>query len=271
VERWISNRPHAVAFSVVLLGALTALSLPERHALRAKLLWGSVFMPLVGLAASINDLVDHAAQATLPRTTLARQLDALRRENDRLRFEGRQSEAIRLENERLRQAIGWRAQLPWRLRLTRVIGQDPSNWWRSIWIDLGSREGLQPNQSVLTGDGLVGRVAEVGFTRARVVLVGDPNCRFSAQVESTRDKGIIAPDEASFDRQVVNFTYVPTIIELRPGAGIVTSGEGGVFPKGLPVGRIIDVQTNQFGLYLEARVRLSVNLNRLEEVWVMFP
>ena len=271
MERWISSRPHAVAFSVVLLGALTALSLPERHALRLKLLWGSVFMPLFGLASSIEGLAARTSRAALPATVLSRQIESLQQENDRLRFALRQTETIRRENDRLRGAVGWRAQAPWRLRLARVIGQDPSNWWRSLWIDLGTREGVQPNQPVLTADGLVGRVAEVGFTRARVVLVGDPNCRFSAQVESSRDKGIISPDEASFDRQVVNFTYVPTAVDLRPGTGVVTSGDGGLFPKGLSVGRIIDVQTNEFGLYLEARVRLGANLNRLEEVWVMFP
>jgi hypothetical protein len=77
--------------------------------------------------------------------------------------------------------------------------------------------------------------------------------------------------EASFDRQIVQFAYVPTPVELQPGQTLTTSGDGGVFPKGIPIGRIIDVQTNRFGLYLEARVRLAANLNRLEEVWVIFP
>jgi rod shape-determining protein MreC len=123
----------------------------------------------------------------------------------------------------------------------------------------------------MTAKGVVGRVAEVAFTRSRVILVGDPNCRFSGQTTDTRDKGIVVPDEGSFDRQVVNFVYVPITVSLKPGAEVVTSGDGGVFPKGMPVGRIIDVQTNKFGLYLEARLRLVADLNRLEEVWVMFP
>jgi rod shape-determining protein MreC len=271
VYRLLSTRPHAVAFSLVLLVALGALNLPESSALRAKLVWGSFFMPLFGLAGSFESLSAEAAQALLPRSSLTRQIDSLRRQNEALQFELRQADSIQRENDRLRQAVGWRQQTPWNLRLGRVIGQDPSNWWRSILIDLGSREGLQPNMPVLTADGLVGRVVEVGLTRARVLLVGDPNCRFSALVDDTRDKGIVAPDETSFDHQIVQFTYVPTGIELRPGSQVLTSGDGGVFPKGIPVGRIVDVRTNEFGLYLEARVRLAANLNRLEEVWVLYP
>jgi rod shape-determining protein MreC len=255
----------------VLLVALGALNLPESPALRAKLAWSTLFMPLFALSNSIESTAHRSTQPLQPRASLAQELEALRRENDRLRLQAIQSEAIRRENERLRQALARPPQPPWKPRLARVIGQDPANWWRSILIDLGSREGLQPNLPVLTADGLVGRISEVGYAHARVLLVGDPNCRFSAMVENSRHKGIIIPDEASFDRQIVQFAYVPTPVELQPGQTLTTSGDGGVFPKGIPIGRIIDVQTNRFGLYLEARVRLAANLNRLEEVWVIFP
>jgi len=267
----MARRPYLVAWMVVLLMALAVMNLPERAAVRTKLAWGSVFMPLFGLAGSVQGLAGQARSSFLPRSLLSRQITALQQENEALRFQLVQTEQIRRENDRLRSAVLWRESARWNLRLARVIGQDPSSWWRSVMIDLGSREGLEPDMPVLTSRGLVGRVAEVGFTRSRVVLVGDPNCRFSGQTAETRDKGIVMPDEGSFDRQVVNFVYVPTTVALKPGMEVVTSGDGPVFPKGLPVGRIIDVQTNRFGLYLEARLRLGADLNRLEEVWVMLP
>ena len=260
-----------MAFGVVLLIAMTALSLPERQASRLKLAWGSVFVPLFGLAGSLESTAGQARQSLVPQAELTRQLESLQQTNQALRFLLSQTESIRQENQRLRREVLWRNQVPWRLRLARVIGQDPANWWRSLWIDLGSRESVQVDMPVLTPVGLVGRVAEVGYTRSRVVLVGDPNCRFAAQVDRTRDKGIIMPDEASFDRQIVRFTYLPNTVNLQPGSAVSTSGDGGVFPKGIPVGELVDVATNSYGLYLEARVRLRANLNRLEEVWVMFP
>jgi rod shape-determining protein MreC len=267
----MSMRPYYLAFSAVLLIALVALNLPGPYALRAKLVWGSTFMPLFGLAGSADDLANTAANALLPRSLLSRQLESLREDNQRLQLQLVQLQAAVIENQRLRQAVGFKPQAPWRLRLGRVIGHDPANWWRSALIDLGARDGILTNQPVLTGSGLVGRITEVAYTRSRVLLVGDPNCQLAAIIEQTRNKGIISPDEGSFDRQVVNLTYVPTTAVLEPGAMVVTSGDGGVFPKGIPIGRVIDVQTNEYGLYLEARVRLSANLNRLEEVWVLAP
>lgn len=265
------KRPYYLALGAVLMIALTALNLPGPIALRVKLVWGSAFMPLVGLANSVGDLGDRTAAAILPRSLLARQLEGLRQDNQRLQLQLVQLQAAALENQRLRQAVGFPATTPWRLRLARIIGHDPANWWRSALIDLGSRDGIRTNQPVLTSNGLVGRITEVAFTRSRVLLVGDPNCQVAAGIEQSRDKGVIAPDEASFDRQVVSLTYVPTSANLQPGAMVVTSGDGGVFPKGIPIGRIIDVQTNAYGLHLEARVRLTANLNRLEEVWVILP
>jgi rod shape-determining protein MreC len=71
--------------------------------------------------------------------------------------------------------------------------RDPANWWRTVQIDLGSRDGVTDNLPVLTADGLVGRVSSVGLTRSQVVLIGDPNCRVSALVENpAHDTGVIS-------------------------------------------------------------------------------
>ena len=59
--------------------------------------------------------------------------------------------------------------------------RDPANWWRTVQIDLGSRDGIQTNQPVLTAEGLVGRVSSVSYVSSQVVLIGDPNCRVSAR------------------------------------------------------------------------------------------
>jgi rod shape-determining protein MreC len=105
-------------------------------------------------------------------------------------------------------------------------------------------------------------------------MVGDPNCRFSAQVVEPRDKsivakGIVQPSPSSLDRTLVDLVYVPGGSLLKPGQSVLTSGDGGIFRKGILVGQIVDVRTNDYGLNLEARVKLAANLNRLEEVWVL--
>jgi rod shape-determining protein MreC len=267
----MSKRSYYTAFALVLIVSIVLLNLPDRTARQLKLAIGALYLPLFSLTAFLGDIASQTAAATVPRATLLRQVETLRAENTQLQIRINQLEEARLENERLRQALDWQANLPWRVQAARVVGQDPANWWQSIHIDRGTRDQLQPNLSVLTAQGLVGRLAEVGFARSRVVLVGDPACPVAAQVRETREKGVLVPNPSSFDRLVVDLTYLPASAAVRPGHTIITSGDGGIFPQGIPVGTVIEVRTNDFGLYLEARVRLAVNLNRLDEVWVMMP
>jgi rod shape-determining protein MreC len=267
----MSKRSYYFAFALVLLVSLVLLNLPDRTALRIKLAVGALYLPLFGLTGAVQGVADSAARLVLPRSTLLRQLESLQNENRQLQVRIAQLEEAWLENLRLRHSMDWQPRLPWRTQPARVIGHDPANWWQSLHIDLGSRDQLQLNSSVLTADGLVGRVAEVGYARSRVVLVGDPACRVAAQVRETREKGVLIPNPSSLDRHVVDLTYLPATANLIPGHTIITSGDGGLFPQGIPVGTVIQVRTNDFGLYLEARVRLHVNLNRLDEVWILLP
>ncbi len=118
--------------------------------------------------------------------------------------------------------------------------RDPANWWRTVQIDLGSRDGVQTNLPVLTADGLVGRVSPSAMTRSQVVLIGDPNCRVSALVENaTHDMGVLIAS-GPLDTSLVDLTYLASSANLKPGQNVVTSGLGGVFPKGIPIGQIVD-------------------------------
>jgi rod shape-determining protein MreC len=119
-------------------------------------------------------------------------------------------------------------------------------------------------------DGLVGRVGSVGLTRSQVVLVGDPNCRVSALVENeTRDTGVVGA-AGPLDSSLVDMSYLSRTANLKPGQTVVTSGLGGIFPKGIPIGKVVDAQAVDYGLRIEARVKLAANLSSLEEVWVLF-
>ena len=73
------------------------------------------------------------------------------------------------------------------------------------------------------------------------------------------------------ETELVELGYLSRNANLKPGQNVVTSGEGGIFPKGIPIGKIVDVQPVDYGSRTEARVKLAANLNALEEVWVMFP
>ena len=279
------RRPHYIAFAVILFLALILVSLPERATTRLKLAFGALFLPLFGLAGSTHQLADQAGGALRSKRELLAEIEQLRRENDALRLQTNREAELWEENHRLREAVGWQRQAPGHPRFARVILRDPANWWRTLRIDLGARDGLVPDLPVMTTDGLVGRIHQVMPASAEVVLIGDPNCRVSALVQETLEKagsprrhatvvthGVIVSSASSvLDPTVVDLTFLDRQSAVKPGQRVITSGLGPVFPRGLPIGHVVETSSVGYGLFMEARVKLSADLAHLEHVWVLMP
>jgi len=266
------KKAHYIVLGFVIVLTVVLLRLPGRTTSSLKLAWGGAFLPLFGLSGASQQLAHKAGQAVLPREGLSNDNEQLRRENAELKMRVLQADATLRENDRLRTALGWPKTTPWKIKLAPVIARDPANWWRNIHIGLGQRDGLRVDLPVLTPDGLVGRVTEVGEARSRVVLLGDPNCRVAALVLEGRqsvDNGVVSEGSSVVDPSLVELSYLSRTSGLKPGQMIVTSGLGGVFPKGITIGHLVDFRSIEYGLYTKARVKLAVNLNELEEVWVM--
>ena len=264
------KKTQYVALVTVVLLTLVLLNLPGGASSRLKRAVGSLFAPLFGLAVSTQKAADKAADSLLPRAELVRQNEALRRENQELRTQLLQAGQASQENARLRQFLGWQKQVPWKLKLANVVLREPANWWRTVEIDVGSRDGIQENQSVLTPEGLVGRIASVSLNHSQVVLIGDPACKVSVLVENTaRDNGIILAGASTLDSSLVTLSFLSRNAVINPGQSVITSGLGDIFPKGIPVGTVVDSRPVEFGLYVEARVKLAANLSSLEQVCVL--
>jgi rod shape-determining protein MreC len=257
------------ALGTVVLVVLLIFSLPPRVSSRLKLAAGSWFLPLFGLANAAEQLPADLADSVLPRRELLQQINRLRQSNEQFQVQALQYAAITRENDQLHAMLGWQQQVPWKLRLANVVLRDPANWWRTVEIDLGSRDGIRENLPVLTIDGLVGRVSSVGYARSQVVLIGDNTCRVSATVDNpAHDAGILGAS-GPLNTSLIELSYLSGNATLKPGQNVFTSGLGGVFPKGVPIGQVVDSRPVEFGLYTEARVKLFVNLGALEQVWVL--
>jgi rod shape-determining protein MreC len=269
------KRPHYIILGVVILVTVVLLRLPSRTVSQIKLAISALFLPLYGASGSAQQLSQKAGNALVPRAELLRQLDQLQKENQLLKIQAAQWEEAARENARLRQSLGFPKQIPWKLKPARVVARDPANWWRTLKIDVGSRDGVTINSPVLSSEGyLVGRVAEAGYAHCQVVLVGDPACRVAVLIEDEkiRENGVIAPSSSSpLDNTLVDLSFLSRSSQLKAGQRVSTSGLGGIFPKGIRVGQIVDFRPIDFGLYNEARVKLEVNMNTLEEVWVILP
>ncbi|MCF7668832.1 MAG: rod shape-determining protein MreC [Verrucomicrobia bacterium] len=266
------RKPRYLSVIIILLTALILISLPKDFSHKLKLIIGGVFIPLFGVTQSTSQVVDKAVDTALPKSFLISELERLQKENSRLRAQYFQGRTALAENNNLRELLELEKQQPWNLKLAEVVGRDPANWWRTIQIDIGSRDGVRTNYPVLTPGGLVGRISDVGFNRSQVALVGDPQCQVAGMIEETRENGILVPATTDLiDHRYAIMTFLPGTEALKIGQNVITSGMGNVFPKGIVIGQVVDFQVVDFGLYAEAKIKLAVNMNRLEKVWVKFP
>jgi rod shape-determining protein MreC len=267
-------KSQQTAVGAVLLTVFLLLVMPESARARLKSAIGALFLPVIGISTtgqvaleSLGQLGASGSESSPTNQALGQAPDVPPSLAD-LQIE---NALLREEINQFRDANDWERRIPWESKLVRVVGRDPFNWWRRIKINLGSNKGIRFNQPVISANGnLVGRVSELGPLTSWVVLAGDPNCRFSALIKESRSQGgIVSPRQYSSDPRVVELTYLPNDVELRPGQAVVTSGLGGGFPKEIPVGLVVDSWISKDGLYMEARVKLHANLNQLETVRVL--
>jgi rod shape-determining protein MreC len=271
----LKKQQYIILVLVVLL-VVALLSLPRQTADRLKLAISGLFLPLFGLAASTQEAAAKSAGVLTPREELLREINALRTSNQLLTLQLRQASNIYRDDDQVRQMLNFRRQKPaWNLQPAQVIFRDPETWWRSVWIDAGSRTmaGLRTNLPVLTADGLVGKVVNVGETRSRVILLGDPGLRVAVLVGPLALNGT-ATAGSSWMREnnmidVENLFGETADRTVHPGDEVVTWGAGGVFPGGIQVGRVVDVARRDYGTTTGARTRIAAHLDALQNVWVM--
>ncbi|MGA2556360.1 MAG: rod shape-determining protein MreC [Verrucomicrobiota bacterium] len=261
---------------LVVLLVVVLLSLPRQTADRLKPAINGLFLPLFGLAATSREVAAKAGDALTPRDELLRERDTLRTSNQLLRLQLQAEANLPRENEQLRQMLNFRRQKPaWNLQAARVIARDPETWWRSVWIDLGSRTtpGMRTNLPVLTEEGLAGKVVNVGERSSQVLLLGDPGLRVAVLAGPAGLNGT-ATAGSSWRREnnmidIENLFGETADKTVHPGDEVVTWGAGGVFPGGIAVGKVVEVARKESGGTTEVRARISAHLEALQNVWVM--
>lgn len=169
------------------------------------------------------------------------------------------------ENWRLKTLLRLQEQEPSPSLVARVVGKDATNWFRSLVIDQGSRQGISRHMAVIAPEGLVGQVAEVTPRSARVQLITDPVSSVGVLLQSSRVTGLLVGTEL----RRLRIKYLPILAEVRPGEMVVTSGMGGVYPKGVLVGKVVAVDKRSGALFQEAVVEPSVDFSSLEGVMVI--
>ena len=250
----------AFLFLILAAFALMLLSKAETSAIeKVSNVVVDIFSPLMdGLsqpAAAISDAVSTVRQLA----NIHVENDRLRRENARLLAWQETSRRLMAQNQALMSLLEYKPDPRAKYIAARVIGDSGGAFVRSMLINSGRRDGLAKGQAAMTGHGLAGRVTSLGLRSARILLITDINSRVPVIVQASRDRAILAGDNSQLPRLV----FLPNNASVNSGDIVVTSGHGGIFPAGLPVGRII---RSDDGLI---RVNPFVRFEKLEFVRVI--
>jgi rod shape-determining protein MreC len=223
----------------------------------------------MSVARALHDAALTPVQTTLTGVSDVRGLraenDSLRASLARVRLEMAALGERALAAERLERMLAFRETSRFDLLSARIIGFEADRAGREFKIDRGSVDGIERNLAVVTPDGLVGRVSEVERGSAYVRPINGPQCSVSARVQDTRVEGILdwTPDHG------LHLAFLPLRIEIEVGDEIVSSGLGGVFPRGVPLGRVVELEVDEADGTLRAKVDASVDFGSLEEVFVV--
>ncbi|HEU5002469.1 MAG TPA: rod shape-determining protein MreC [Actinomycetota bacterium] len=190
----------------------------------------------------------------------------LRKEVASLKHQLNQYPAIQ---QQLKDALGLLQEQTWISGPTlgaEVIAGGPSNQEWSVFLDKGTNAGVAVGMSVVAENGLVGRVTDVGGTWSKVLLILDPTSSVGGRLTTTGDTGVVTGG----GNAALSLGLLAVTETVATGAEVITSGyNGGVFPPGIPVGRVLHVNPTTDGLSLRASVQPYVDFNRLQLVLIL--
>jgi rod shape-determining protein MreC len=192
--------------------------------------------------------------------------DAMRAELDRLKVRNAELEGRALEADRLAALLNFRtshSEVP--MLAASVIGASPDSGSQVMFINRGSRDGVRRDMGVITPDGVVGKILAVYPDTSQVLLLDDKDSGVGALLSDTRTQGPVKGTGAP----LLSLDYVSNDEKVSAGEAVLTSGQDRIFPKDLPVGRVVDFVSDPKTPFMKIRVKPAAHLDRLEEVLVL--
>jgi rod shape-determining protein MreC len=213
--------------------------------------------------------VQHIVSKPVALYRAAERNKALERQVEQLQSEIVVLNECKAENQRLTELLNYKQVMAQRydLLVASVIARDPDNWFATVTLNRGSREGVRENMAVLTHQGLVGRVINATEECCEVLLITDPRSGVGALIQEIRTPGIVEGNVGSTG--TARIIHIPNDAQVAEGQVVVTSGNGSIYPKGIPIGRIVSVSDESAGLFKRADIQLFAKMYQLEEVFIV--
>lgn len=230
----------------------------------------TVLAQVESLVAKIGYSVRRATSSSWQLVTAYRENQQLRAEIEQLRQTNLNVTEILAENARLRAMLDYKKGAPqFDFVTAAVIARDPGTWTNVIVINRGAADGLTKDMPVVTPRGLVGNVVQVYQTTAKVQLILDPRSAVGAMVQRPESRVAAIVEGTGANPLAPRMVNLARDADIIKGDKIITSGFGGIYPKGLLIGEVTDIVNEEGGLLKYAILKPAVDFDRLEEVMVI--
>jgi len=246
---------------------LLAVQIKRERQVRLIRVWAvELFSPLQRAGSWTIHGAEHGWGGYIGLRSAQKENDAMRSELERLKVRNAELEGRALEADRLAVLLNFRtahSEAP--MIAARVIGGSPDSGSLIVNIDRGSRDGIRRDMGVITPDGVVGKILAVYPDISQVLLLGDKESGVGALLADTRTQGPVK----GTGEPLLSLDYISGDEKVTVGENVLTSGQDRIFPKDLPVGKVVDFSSDPKSPFLKIRVRPAAHLDRLEEVLVL--
>ncbi len=260
------NRIFILSFVILVSFSLLSINIKDpESATTGSSFVGSLMAPLQSGVTSSTRLTTDVFSNYFWLVDVAKENEKLRQEISK--YKKRENELLEKikRYERIAQLLKYSLKERRPAIAATVIGRDATQWSHTIFLDKGADHGVQINQAVASHEGVVGHVMEVMKSSSKVLLILDNRSAMDALLQNSRVTGVV---QGTGQNQFI-MKYVPKDAPLTVGEPVITSGLGGIYPKGLKIGEVVRANKTGQGLFQEITLSPSADFNRLENVLIL--
>lgn len=270
---WFANRRFLIIALIFLLLTWVMFVTSRERAGEGKVeyFFNTAMAPLESIFSYCGIVIHDSWKTVTHLAQLKVENDLLRKEIERLRTRQLGLEQLQKENEELREAAGFVKAQAHEMVAAEVISVNPSNWSRTLTINRGKNDGLKKNMAVISPQGVVGRIMEVRDNTAEVILLTDPRDGnyIGGMVKRTQNMVIVTGGGGYLGECTVKPAVDNFFTDLKNNDIIITAATSDLFPKGIPIGRVVKVSYGPNKMVTKAILQPMVKLNKLHTVFVI--
>lgn len=267
---------HSKRFKV-LLGILAALivgiiiaAASHGGASPSSSLLGAVFSPLQRLSAYVSEQIGNFSGSFVSAGTYAKEIDELKQQIADYQKKLVDYDEMKRQITSYESVLGVKeAHQDWEMAPASIIARDSADLFYSFTLNKGSSDGIEPNDPVISGQYLVGRVERVWSTGCTVKTILDPSVNVSAEESNTNEQGVLGTDIALSREGKCQLSGLERSTVVSKGGIVQTSGAGEFFPKGILIGTVEDVKNNTYDISAYAIVKPGVEISAVHDVFII--